>query len=468
METPLDLIKGDKVGDETDYRDNLPVNMTAVIKPIFGARGYMIQSPGLTQYGSGTGIDRGGLWNERQLNHYRVSAGELISVDVNGVKTTLGAISGTDTASLPYSFNTQGVVADGKFWLYDTTVGFREVTDPELGDPIDCVWVDGFYFFTDGDFIYHSDITDESSIDPLKFATAEFMPDPSLGVGKTQDNKVIVFGRYTIEYFVNVATDNFAFQRVATRAAKIGIVGTHAKAEMNDKWHFLGGRKEEAISVHVLGVGTATKIGSREVDKIIGTYTETQLQTAVVEARAEDDTHHLIVHLPNHVLQFNETVARAIGTELAWTILKTDVAGDAPWRAKHGLFEPRKGVWVYGDKLGSNIGILDETVATHYGEIAEWVLDTPFVYLDSQSIDDFEVEIIPGFTVTDDATVAISLTYDGITHGREWFMEYGAPNDRENRFIARRLGYVRNWVGTRLRGATRSRMAFCRAIMRHA
>ena len=45
------------------------------------------------------------------------------------------------------------------------------------------------------------------------FATAEFMPDDSLGVAKTQDNKVAVFGRYTIEYFQNVATENFAFQR---------------------------------------------------------------------------------------------------------------------------------------------------------------------------------------------------------------------------------------------------------------
>ena len=99
-------------------------------------------------------------------------------------------------------------------FLYDPVGGFREVVDADLGSPIDGVWIDGYYFLTDGQYIYHTDLTDEAAIDPLKFATAEFMPDLSLGVAKTQDNKVIVFGRYTIEYFTNAATPNFAFSRI--------------------------------------------------------------------------------------------------------------------------------------------------------------------------------------------------------------------------------------------------------------
>ncbi len=467
METPLNLIKGDSIGTETDYRDSLPVNMYAVIKPIFGAAGYMVQEPGLTQYATGAGIDRGGIWNERQTEHYRVSGGSFVKIDSAGTVTTLGSISGSDTASLPYSFNTQGIVADGRFWLYDTTSGFREVTDSDLGNPIDCVWVDGYYFFTDGEFIFHSDLIDESSIDPLKFATAEFMPDPSLGVAKTQDNKVIVFGRYTTEYFVNVAADNFAFQRVATRAIKIGIVGTHAKAESGDAWFILGGRKEEGISVHRLGVGAAEKVATREVDKIIGQYTETELASSVIESYEEDGYSFILIHLPSHVLKLNVTFAKKGGIDQAWTILKSDVAGDDPWRAKHGVFEPRKGQWVYGDKINGTVGILDNTVSTHYGEISEWILQTPFTNLEGQSIDEFEVETIPGFTTTEDATVFLSLTYNGVTHGSEWTQLYGLPSDYGQRFIIRRLGYVSDWVGFKLRGATRSRMAFSRAVVSH-
>jgi len=472
MESPITFIKGDKIGFETDYRDYLPENMSGVVRPILGADGYMLQQPGLTKYSDGVGLDRGGLWNERLSNHFRVSGanpidgGSLIEIDASGNTAILGAISGTDKVSMPYSFNTQGIVADGRFYLYDPSNGFREVTDPDLGDPIDCVWVDGYYFFTDGEYLYHTDLADESAIDPLKFATAEFSPDPTIGVAKAIDNKVMAFGRYTIEYFINDASENFAFQRVQTRAVKAGIVGTHCKAEMLDKFYILGGRKEEGVAVHVVGVGTVNKVSSREVDKVIGKYTENELSTCTLEARVEDDYQYLILHLPSEVLLFNAKVASVLGNEYAWSILKTGTE-KTPWRAIHGVFEPRKGVWVYGDKQGANIGVLDETVSTQYEEIAEWTLNTPFMKLEYSSIDELEIETMPGHTTTSDGVVSISLTYDGIAHGTEWFEMYGLPSDYGKRFVIRRLGYVRDWVGIKLRGATRSRMGFGAAKIAH-
>ena len=276
-----------------------------------------------------------------------------------------------------------------------------------------------------------------------------------------------MFNRYTIEYFINVATANFAFTRVVTRAVKAGIVGTHCKAEILDQWFIMGGRKEEDVAIHVVGVGSVTKVSSREVDKVINQYTEDELSTAVLEARVEDDYQYLIVHLPNEVLLYNVKVGSAVGYEQAWSILKTDVLGDDPWRAKFGIFEPRKGVWVYGDKLDATIGILDNTVGTQYGEIAEWVLKTPFIYLEAQSVDQLEIEIIPGFTTTSDATVFVSLTYDGFTYGKEFPMQYGTPSDFRNRFIKYRFGYVRDWFAFKFRGATRSRMAFSRGFIKH-
>ena len=459
----INLVKGDKIGSETDYRDYLPVNMSGVIRPILGAAGYMLEQPGLTQYGTGFGVDRGGLWNERFSEHYRLSGEKFISVGADGSTVELGAVFGSDTCSLPYSFNTQGIVANGQFYLYDPTNGFRQVLDSDLGNPIDAVWVNGYYFFTDGEFLYHTDITDESSISPLKFATAEFMPDPSLAVAKTSDNKVAVFGRYSIEYFIDAAQSNFAFRRVQERAKKIGIVGTHCKCEMLDQFFIMGGRKEENISIHVVGVGSITNIASREVDKIIGKYTEQELSTSVLEARVEDDYHYLIVHLPNETLLYNVEMGQAVGPEQAWSILKTDVAGDLQWRAKHGVFEPRKGVWVYGDKRDSTLGILDETVATHYGDIVEWLIYTPFTYLETASIDDLEIEVMPGHTVTDDAGVFVSMTFNGVTHSNEYVMQYGKPGEYGKRFIRYRFGYVSDWFAFKLRGASRSRMAFAKA-----
>ena len=467
MKKTVSFVSGDKISNDTDYRDNLPVNISAVPKPIFGIAGYMLQDYGLTQYGTGSGVDRGGIWNERFNSHFRLSGNDFIEVSADGVSTVLGQILGSDTASFPYSFETQGIVANNQFFLYDPIKGFREVLDTDLGNPIDGVWIDGYYFFTDGEFLFHTDIDSEESIDALQYATAEFSPDITYGVAKTQDNKVMAFGRYSIEYFVNQATDNFAFLRLPSRAITAGIVGTHAKTELSGLWFILGGRKGEGIAVHGVSVGSSQKVSSRAVDIVIGNYTEDELRGAVLESRSEDNQDYLVVHLPNDVLEFNATAVSKVGIDSAWTIKKTGT-GDVSWRsiawrAKHGIFEPRLGKWVFGDKIDSRLGILDETVGTQYGEIAEWLLFTPFIYLESMSIDEFSVEVVAGHTFEPDASVALSLTYDGITYSKEYFVEYGQSLEYRNRFKVRTLGYVSNWVGIKMRGATRSRMAFSKA-----
>ena len=460
------LIKGDKIGVETDYRDALPVNMYTVQRNILGVKGYRLMYPGLSSFATGFGADRAGIYNERFGDQFRVSGDKMISVSDSGVVSELGGVPGSDQAAMPYSFNTQSVIADGRMFLYDPTNGFREITDPDLGDPIDGDWINGVYFLTDGESIYHTDIANESSISPLKFATAEFMPDPSNGVHKTQDNKMLVFGRYSLEYFVDIGADAaagaFRFQRVETRAQKIGIVATHAKCETGGKFYITGGRKDEAVGIHIVGIGSAEKISTREIDKILTKYTEPKLADMRMESRMEDDVVFVLVHLPGETLCFNETIAKSIGKEAAWCIIKSGVTGSSVYRAINGIFDARTSRWVYGDKRDETIGLLDKAVATHYNEITEWELFTPFMGLEGMSINEIELETIPGHTTTQDATVAFSVTDDGVTYGKEWWQLYGLPYKYGQRFIKRRCGYVRDWIGFKFRGASRSRMAFAK------
>ena len=455
----INLIKGDKISIETDYRDALPVNMYAVAKNILGAKGYMLCYPGLTSFATGSGIDRGANYNERFGRQFRVSGSDLIEVFQDGTVVVLGTVPGGLQAAIPYSFNTQAIIANGNMFLYSPSGGFVQVTDPDLGNPIDGVWVDGYYFLTDGEYIYHTDITDETSIDPLKFATAEFMPDKSLGVSKTQDNKIMVWGRYSLEYFVDVAQENFAFQRVETRAQKIGIVTTHAKCESGGLWYIAGGRKEDAVGVHVVSVGSANKVSTREIDKILATYTEPQLSDMRMESRSEDNVTFILVHLPDYTLCFNESIAKVFGIEAAWSILNTDIQGDNTYRAINGVFDARIAKFIYGDKRDNTIGQLDNTVFTHYGEAIEWLLHTPLLKLETASIDEIEIETLPGNAPDQDATIAISQTVDGIAYSQECWQLYGTNLDYNQRFIIYRIGYVADWVGYKLRGATKSRMS---------
>ncbi|MBW2675757.1 MAG: hypothetical protein JRD89_20515, partial [Deltaproteobacteria bacterium] len=229
-------------------------------------------------------------------------------------------------------------------FLYDPVGGFVEVTDPDLGEPIDGVWVDGYYFMTDGEDLFHTDLDDETSIDPLKFATSEFSPDPTLGVAKTQDNKVIVFNRYSTEYFVNVATDS---------------------------------RKNESLGVYAVGVGSSLKISSREIDKILKQYTEPELVDMRVEAREEDAIGLIYFHLPNETLCYNSSAAAISGHDKAWSIITTGQAGD-PWRAINGVNDTRLNKWIYGDQTDTSVGVINDSLFSQYGERSEWILFTPF------------------------------------------------------------------------------------------
>jgi len=464
-ESNLTLIKGDAKSTgsdllEADYMDNLLTNMYAVRRDVLGAQGYVMSYPGIESYKTGYGKDRASVYNERFGLQFRVSGTKFISIDALGTVTELGDVPGTKQLRMPYSFNTQAIIGEGKMFLYDPVNGFREVTDPDLGNVIDGDWINGYYFLTDGENIYHTDITNEEAIDPLKFATAEFSPDPTIGISITQDNKVIVWGRYTKEDFVNVPTTNFAFKRIESRAMKIGIVSTHAKVEEQNEFYIVGGFKNDAISVYAISLGTIKKIATREVDKLISKYTESELSDIRVESRMEDDVTFIIVHLPYTTLCYNLSVANSFGKSVAWSILKTDVLGDNVYRAINGLFDPNSSKWVYGDKIDSRIGYLNNKSCTHYGEKVESIMYTPFVNLESFSIDELEIQTIPGQHLINDANVAFSVTYDGQAYSMENWNIYSEVNDYNERFILRQLGYINNWIGFKFRMVSTARMAF--------
>ena len=237
----IPLLKGDKVDSRVDYRDALPVNMTAINHPIKGASGYMYQWYGLSLYTSGEGPDRGARWVTRSgfEGQYRVSGNSFIRVNSDGTTTVLGSIPGNDQCRIAFSFINIAIVGDGKLYYYNPTDGFRQITDPIVGNPIDIVWADGIFILTDGEDLYHSSILDEEVYDPLDFGNAQFRPDPTFGLGINEDNELIAFGVNTTEYFVNQGAENFTYIRINLKALKLGILGTHCKIEMNGKWYWV-------------------------------------------------------------------------------------------------------------------------------------------------------------------------------------------------------------------------------------
>lgn len=460
--TQIPLIKGDKVSSSVDYCDALPVNMIAVPRKTKGTPGYMLQWYGLTQFATGEGIDRGARWVTASgfEGQYRVSGTSFIKVNSNGTTTIIGAVPTGGQCSIAFSFNNIAIVASGNLYYYNPTDGFRQITDPQIGSPIDIVYADGLFILTDGIDLYHSEALDEESFLSADFGNAQFRPDLTNGLGLNEDNELIAFGVTSTEYFNNQGLVNFVYLRVQLKALKIGILGTHCRKEMNGRWYVVGRREETSPEVYVMQGGGYEVISTREIEKILYSYSQADLSVSTIDAFVRDKIKFVQINLLNHTLLFNESASDAFGVDNAWTIIKTDVLGDAPFRGINYCLDNESSKWICGDRLDGTIGVLDESVATHYGEMAEWELFTPMINLEGLTVNKIEVETIPGYASFEDATVFISSTQQAVHYGGEITMDYGSNFDYDQRFLLRPMDYVRDYIGYKMRGASKSRMCF--------
>lgn len=451
----MPLVRGDEVERDDDYVDFLPKNFIAIPKEVRGAGGYMLAHDGLERKMTATGVDRGAFYNDRLNKHFRVSGSSLITVDSSSSYTTIGTIDGSGQCSMPYSFQSQLVVSGGNVYRYAGGTLTR-LTDADFGRPIDADWIDGYYFFTDGEYLYHTLLADETQVAPTDYAVAEIMPDKSLGVMRTADNLMMVFGRYTIEYFINDGSTNFAFQRIAQKSLKVGICGTYCKTEIAGQVYILGGRRLESPAIHVVSAGGADPISTRTVNKILQTYSESELSTCVLESRVRFGMTYLIVRLPSHTLMFNITAAQAVGAAQAWAILSTGVDG-ARWIGANGVYDPNLAEWVYGSNVDGGIYYLDRYSTAQDGQYSECELQTPFLPLDKKRVAQLQINTVSGF-VMQDTTVFCSTSGDGYNMSSEWVEMYSTPLDYEKLFYVRRLGYFNNKVVFRFRAVTKDRI----------
>jgi hypothetical protein len=460
-ELQLPMIKGDRL-DKLDYRSNLPVNLTAVVRAIKGDDGYLLTHDGLTEFAQTNGKARGGTFNERFNKHYRVSGDAFESIAADGSVTNIGVTSGDGICSFANSFNTQAILTDGKLFYWDNA-SLIQVTDPDLGFPIDITWFAGLYVMTDGESLFHTDAANEFSIAPLKYSSSEFASDKILGVARNSQNQILAFNRYSIEWFYynpNVPSGTSVLQVIQSKTMTIGIIGTHCKTLLDEVFFILGGRKDESPSIHAIVGGQSQNISNREIDKIIGKYTESQMVNVVMESRVVDRDKFIIIHLPNETLLYNHTVAQKMGADSAWSYVKSGIDTDEVWRAKFGVFDPRAAKWIYGDILENKLAYLDQEAGAQYGESVECICYTPILSgLETLSIDEFEINTITGYTAKD-FTSAFSISSDGITYGKEYWNLISKSNNYNTRYIARNLGYIRDDFNFKFRIVSTEKMSF--------
>lgn len=452
----VEIFQGQISDTESDYRDALPVNMYQIPKQIGAASGYLRSQWGLELLATGTGIDQGGIWSSVFKNHFRVSGGDLITIATDGTIDNLGAIDYTGQCVFNQTERNIAITTDSGCWLYNEDDGLRKISDEDLGPVFDTVYINQRLIHTDGEFIIVSDPGQDEVYDSLKYGTAEIDPDGILGLASIS-NRLLAIGGNTIEWFADapVDGDTFPYVRIESQLIESGSSGTHSKVMMNDSKGFktvymIGGGKNDPVAVRSVGAGNAPKISTKEIDQILQGYTNAELSTAIVENRTIEASNFVIIHLPSHTLMIDLSASEALGNP-TWTIQKSATTESSRWI--NGVFDPRLGAFIYGDKLDGSIGTLKKEINTQYGEIVEEIFHTPIIPFRLSTVSELSIETLPGRNEPDTEPVLfLSSTTNGLIYSNEYLISRGIQGYYDHNIAVRVNDYFKRPASYKFRG----------------
>ena len=459
----IPIISGIYTNEDGDFRTSYPRNLVPVSQSNGISKGYLRPADGIASNGVGAGIDRGGInWDGVC---YRVLGTELVSISSAGAITVLGDVGGTTLVSFDYSFDYLAIASNGNLFYWDKST-LQQVTDTDLGSALDVQFVDGYFMTTDGASLVVTDLSDPFAVNPLKYGSSEVDPDPVKSIKKVR-NEIHAINRYTVEVFDNIGGTGFPLQRIEGAQITRGSVGTHANCVFDTKMlAFLGGGRNEPVSIFLGGSGQTSKISTREIDQILQGYTELELSLVKLEQRIDKNHKLLYVHLPDRTLVYDAKGSQDVG-EMVWFTLTSGIGELGQYRAKNLVWCYDQ--WLVGDPTTGNIGYLTESISSHWDELITWQFGTSIAYNESNSVIFHELELVAltgRVALGKDPMISTQYSVDGETWSQERSIKSGKQGDRSKRLVWLSQGSMRNFRMQRFSGTSDSHLTFARLEVR--
>ena len=451
------ILKGIYADNVADFVESLPINREPVIMDTGLSDGYLRIAPGITAMGKAEGPDRGGInWNGIC---YRVIGSSFVSVAANGAISLIGDVGEGGPCWFDYSFDVLAIGSNGRMYYYDGS-DLSQVTDPDLGEALDGIWIDGRFMTTDGEFLVVTELNNPTAVDPLKYGSSEEDPDRVVGLIKIR-GEAYALNRNTIENFTNTGSTGFPFVRNAGAMIPYGCVGTKAKAAFLQTFAFVGNARGEGMAVYLAGAGDASKLSNKFVDDALAKLTDEQAAAIEMEARVDADEQRLLIHLPDKTLVYYATASQRSQSKV-WAIFASGVDAGQAYRGRRGVLA--YGKFIVGDEDG-NIGYIDGATAKHFGEVAGWRFDTALIYNEAGRgiINAVELTGLAGrAALGSEPRTFLSFTIDGTTWSQERAISTGRAGEKAVRMQWRPNVRFNQWIGLRFRGADEGRAAFAR------
>jgi len=457
MQVPI--LNGVYTGDSTDYKTSYPVNMIPVIQDTGINTGYLRPVEGIEKTGVGAGLSRGAInWNGK---HYRVMGSSLCYINDRFQVTVIGDVGDNKSnVSFDYSFDRLAIASNGNLFYYDGTT-LSQVTDSDLGAVLDVVWVDGYFMTTDGEYMVVTDLTDPTSVNPIKYGSSEIDPDPIKSLVKLR-NEIYAVNRYTIEVFYNIGGDYFPFQRKQGAQMQRGAIGTFCSIVYEEAIAFLGSGRGEAPGVFLGANGGTAKISTREIDEILLQFTEEELSKTVLET-LNDKGHALLwIRLPDRTLAYDLAASKQI-QQPVWHTMVSTARGFEPYRARDVIWCYDK--WQVADTKTKNLGVLNNNISSHFGDTVRWEFGTQIIYNNSKGVlfKSLELVAITGRSTSElEPVITTCYSLDGRTWSQCKHIKVGVRGDRLKRLVWWRQGHMKSMRMQKFQGDSKAYISISR------
>lgn len=450
---------------DADFSTSYPRNLTPVPKETGISGLYLKLADGLRQFSiymaDITGNDRGAInWNGQC---YRVLGQYFIRVNADSSIDTLATLPIGGPVKFDFSFDLLAIACSGRLFYWDGVV-LTENTSPNLGTVVDMIWIDGYFMTTDGEFLPVTELNDPYTNNVLKYGAIDNDPSPIKALLKVR-NEAFAISRYSISPLQNVGGRNFPFSVVNGAVVNKGAVGTKAACEFMETIAFVGSGLNEQISVYVMNSGMAQPIATREIERILAQYPESELQNITIEARNFEVHKMLYIHLTDQTLVYDGAASAAAGTAV-WAFLSSGSDG-------YGVYRARNFVWCYdrwlcGDIIDVRlIGEITQDSGNQYGVDIGYQFDTMIAYNKSRGAQIHWIELVtltgrPQYNEIDqqDQSIRRSYSVDGLVWSDPKIKSLGKAGQTKKRPRWTRCGFMRNWRVERFQGRTRVPVAF--------
>ena len=375
---------------------------------------------------------------------YAVSGPLLYSVTSAGVAAVVGgSVSGAGYVCMTDN-GSQLLIVNGTYgYIYSVADGFQVITSTNFHAATSATFFDNYFVLTwDGtNKIFISGSLDGTSYNGLDFASAEVQPDNVLAVVNQQEN-LLIFGTNTIETWYDAGTVNFPFQRIDGGTIERGCAAALTPVKEDNSVFFLG---DDLIFYRLDGT-LPKRVSTHAIEEAWRQYSV--VSDAYCFSYTFQGHKFIVLTFPNA----NATWVYDIATSLWHERDSWDIFNNSYGRWRGSSVANVYNRTLIGDAYSGQIGYIDNTVFTEFGNTMRALMVAPVIHNDRRRVffPLFELDIEQGVGITtgqgSDPQIMLDWSDDGgrVFKGFQLWQSMGKIGEYNKRLRWLRLGQSRN------------------------